>query len=59
MNLGNEIVDEIRAAREVYSARFNYDLAEMFKNLKAKEAYTRNIASLQAVGTSADTPVAN
>jgi hypothetical protein len=30
MNLSDEIVDEVRAAREAYAARFNYDLAEMF-----------------------------
>jgi hypothetical protein len=59
MNLDDEIVDEVRAAREAYAARFNYDLAEMFKDLKAKEAYTRNIASLQPAEPQPDTPVAN
>jgi hypothetical protein len=50
MNLKDEIVDEVRAAREAYAARFNYDLAEMYKDLKAKErAGGRNIAALQPV----------
>ena len=48
MNLKDEIVEEVRAAREAYAARFNYDLAEMYKDLKAKEqAGNRNIASLK------------
>ncbi len=29
----DEIVEEVRAVREAYAARFNYDLAEMFKDL--------------------------
>jgi len=50
MNLKDEIVEEVRAAREAYAARFNYDLAEMYKDLKAKEkAHSRNIAVLQPV----------
>lgn len=59
MNLNDEIVDEVRAAREAYAARFNYDLAEMFKDLKAKEAHTLNIASLQPAEPQPDAPVAN
>jgi len=50
MNLKDEIVEEVRAAREAYAARFNYDLAEMYKDLKAKEqAHSCNIAALQPV----------
>lgn len=50
MNLKDEIVEEVRAAREAYAARFNYDLSEMYKDLKAKEqAHGRNIAALQPV----------
>ena len=46
MNLKDEIVEEVRAAREAYAARFSYDLAEMYKDLKAKEqAHSRNIAA--------------
>ncbi len=37
MNSKDEIVDEVRAAREAYASRFNFDLAEMYKDLKAKE----------------------
>ncbi len=48
MNRKDEIVEEVRAAREAYAARFNYDLAEMYKDLKANEqAPKRNIAELQ------------
>lgn len=49
MNLKDEIVEQVRAAREAYAAR-NYDLAEMYKDLKAKEqARNRNIAPLKPV----------
>jgi hypothetical protein len=37
MNTNDEIVDEVRAARQAYAARFNFDLAEIYKDLKAKE----------------------
>ncbi|MGO9269711.1 MAG: hypothetical protein ACLQOO_05555 [Terriglobia bacterium] len=50
MNRKDEIVEEVRAAREAYAVRFNYDLGEMYKDLKAKEqAHNRNIAPLQPV----------
>ena len=50
MNSKDEIVDAGRAAREAYAARFNYDLAEMYKDLKAKEqAHRRKIAALAPV----------
>jgi len=42
MNLEDEIVEEVRAAREAYGARFDYDLSEMFKDLKAKEREHRS-----------------
>ncbi len=58
MNLKDEIVDEVRAAREAYAARFNYDLAEMCKDLKAKErAHGRKIAPLQPVEPQPDTAI--
>jgi hypothetical protein len=37
MNVKDEIVDEVRAIREAYAARFNYDLAEIYRDLKTKE----------------------
>jgi hypothetical protein len=50
MNSKDEIVEEVRVARDAYAARFNYDLAKMFSDLKAKEhARNRNIAALQPV----------
>ena len=49
MTLKDEIVEEVRAAREAYAARFNYDLTEMYKDLKAKEQSRRNIAPLQPI----------
>jgi hypothetical protein len=40
-------VEEVRAARHAYAARFNYDLAEMYKDLKTKErSGTHPIADL-------------
>lgn len=33
----DEIVEEVRRAREAYAAKFNYDLALMFEDLKKKE----------------------
>jgi hypothetical protein len=33
----DEIVEEVRAARDAFAARFNYDLDAMFDYLKAKE----------------------
>jgi hypothetical protein len=38
MNRKDEIVDEVRAARETYAARLDYDLAKMYMDLKAKES---------------------
>ena len=37
MKWKDEIVEEVRAAREAYAARFDYDLARMFEDLKKKE----------------------
>jgi len=48
MKSKDEIVDEVRAARDAYAVRFNYDLAEIFKDLKKKEqAHAGNIAAIQ------------
>jgi len=37
MKWKDEIVDEVRKAREAYAAQFDYDLGRMFKDLKKKE----------------------
>ena len=60
MRSRDEIVDAVRAAREAYAARFNYDLAEMCKDLKAKEQ-TRghNIAPLEPVEPQVDKASSN
>jgi len=33
----DEIVDEIRKARDEYAAQFNYDLEAIFKDIKQQE----------------------
>jgi len=33
----DETVDEVRAARDAYAARFDYDLERIFENLKEAE----------------------
>ena len=47
MKSKDEIVDEVRAVREAYAARFNYDLAKIYEDLKTKEQARGNIAELQ------------
>jgi hypothetical protein len=37
MNWTDEIVEEVRQAREAYAAQFDYDLKRMFEDLKKKE----------------------
>ena len=37
MKWKDEIVEEVRRAREAYAAQFDYDLARMFEDLKKKE----------------------
>ncbi len=34
----DEIVEEVRAARDAYAARFDYDLDQMIADLKLKQA---------------------
>lgn len=58
MNLKDEIVEEVRAARDAYAAQFNYDLTQMFRALKAKEeANSRNIAALQPLEPQRDVAI--
>lgn len=37
MKWKDEIVEEVRAARDAYAAQFDYDLKRMFEDLKKKE----------------------
>jgi hypothetical protein len=37
MKWKDEIVEEVRAARDTYAAQFDYDLARIFEDLKKKE----------------------
>ena len=37
MNWKDEIVEEVRAAREAYAAQFDHDPKRMFEDLKKKE----------------------
>jgi hypothetical protein len=37
MKWNDEIVEEVRTAREAYVAQFDYDLELMFEDLKRKE----------------------
>jgi hypothetical protein len=37
MKWRDEIVEEVRAARERYTAQFDYNLERMFEDLKRKE----------------------
>jgi hypothetical protein len=38
----DEILDEVRSAREAYAARFDFDLARMLEDLKQKEQQNPN-----------------
>ncbi|HXJ96077.1 MAG TPA: hypothetical protein VMT20_24825 [Terriglobia bacterium] len=37
MKWKDEIVEEVRLAREAYASQFDYDLKRMFEDLKKKE----------------------
>lgn len=50
MNWRDEIVEEVRAAREAYAAQFDFDLWKIAEDLKKKEAlHPQDMASLQPV----------
>jgi len=58
VNSHYEIVDEVWATREAYAARFNFDLAEIFKDLKTKEqVHERDIASLRPLAPKPDAAI--
>lgn len=45
----DEIMEELRAARDKYAAQFNYDLCAIYEDLKRQEqASSRQIVSLPA-----------
>ena len=37
MKRKDEVLEEVRSARDAYASRFDYDLARMFQDLKEKE----------------------
>jgi hypothetical protein len=41
--LTDEVIEEVRAAREAHAAKFNYDLRAIFEDLKKSE--TKRIAA--------------
>jgi len=46
----DEIVEEVRAAKERYAAQFGYDLERMFEDLKKKEAlHPERLAKIEPV----------
>jgi hypothetical protein len=56
MQWKDEIVEEVRRAREAYAAQFDYDLKRMVEDLKKKEDQGRapraNLESLEPSGQS-------
>ena len=50
MTAHDDIINETRSAGQAYLARFEYDLARVFEDLKAREkANNRKIADLKPV----------
>jgi hypothetical protein len=50
MNIRDEIVEEVRAAREAYAAQFGFDLTAMFEDLKKMEQeHPERLAQLRPV----------
>jgi hypothetical protein len=50
MNIPDEIVDEVRAAREAYAAQFDFDLTAIVEDLKKKEQeHPERLAQLRPV----------
>jgi hypothetical protein len=60
MKWRDEIVDEVRATREASAARFNFDLGEIFQDLKAKEqGHEREIANLRPLAPKPDVAISS
>lgn len=56
MHSKDDIVDEVRAGREAYAARFNFDMAEIVDDLKAKQlTHAEGFAKLAPVAPKPDT----
>jgi len=49
MNWKDEIVEEVRRARDAYAKQFDYDLKRMFEDLKKKEDDDGTKATLKPV----------
>jgi len=50
MNIHDEIVEEVRAAREAYAAQFDFGLTAIFEDLKKKEQeHPERLAQLRPV----------
>jgi hypothetical protein len=57
MKWKDEIVEEVRAAREAYAARFDYDLVRIFEDLKKSEAeHPERMADLKPLKPRAPRP---
>jgi hypothetical protein len=57
MNWEDEIVEEVRAAREAYAARFDYGLSRIFEDLKKKEQeHPERLADLKPLTRHAPRP---
>lgn len=57
MSNGDEIVDEVRKARESYAARFDFDVAKMFEDLKRLEKrHPERISDLKPIEKFARAP---
>ena len=55
MNRKDEIIEEVRRAREAYAAKFNYDLAAMYEDLKASAVSNhRRLAELRPLDPGRD-----
>jgi hypothetical protein len=50
LNIRDEIVEEVRANRQVYAAQFNFDLRAIFEDLEKKEeAHPERLTKLRPV----------
>ena len=57
MDIHDEIVDEVRANREAYAARFNFDLDAICEDLKKQQQeYPQRLAKLRPVRPKAFAP---